>query len=47
MPMLYHDYFDAIVWALILPEKAEPHLLKVVSRVDPVEAPADREEEPT
>jgi hypothetical protein len=35
--MPYGDYFDALVWALILVEKGNPHELKVVSRVMPVE----------
>jgi hypothetical protein len=38
-PMPYGDYFDALVWALILVEKGKPHELKVVSRVMAVEDP--------
>lgn len=32
-PMPYIDYFDTLVWALILAEKAHPFELKVVSTV--------------
>ncbi len=40
-PMPYRDYFDALVWALILVEKGHPHELKVVSRVAPIGTPRD------